>query len=240
MVEALGLNPSSWWVRIPPPLPNRIIMKKFVFVHVPKAAGTTFYHTLRQCWNENQFYTVPSHWDLFDRDELRGRYKTVNSEMSYNKYSIVKGHFPYYKFQYLKSDHNWYLITWIRDPVERLISNYNHFRYRPVSNKFLKRRAVRVAREMDIVEFSEKVQSNFQTRFVGNDPSVYDFIGVVEKFKESINLFNKQFGLDFVIGGTLNVHNWQKVKVSPEQKRVMREHHKKDYEFYNEVIKRYR
>lgn len=212
--------------------------QKFVFVHIPKAAGTTFYMMLRWHWERNRFKILKGHWGLHDNSEIAA---DVNENEFYEQYSVVTGHFPYQHYYYLKEKCGWNLITWIRDPVDRVISQYNHFRHRPsLTKKFLSRRIVKKARKANIVEFS-KIQSNFQTRYTGEDPSIFDFIGVVEKFHKSFQRFNKQFGFKLRHVESHNVHGWVKrEEVHKNVREELKEHHEKDYKFYNEVIKRYR
>ena len=208
---------------------------KFIFVHVPKAAGTTWYMSMRREWEAHRFKKIKTNWNLFDNPNTR--YK-IYRDKPYSEYDVVYGHFPYYKFYYLKEDYKWKIVTWIRDPIRRLISQYNHFRYRPLDKKVSKRRIVRNAKKKDIIWFS-KVQSNFHTRYLGEDPSIYDFIGVVEKHDESIRQFNKMFNLRLIYEKH-NVHDRLKDTITDKQIEEIMEDHEKDYEFYNKVIERYK
>jgi len=170
-----------------------------------------------------EMYIHPKKWVNIKTDERK----------LYEQYNVVRGHFPYQRLYHLK-DQGWNLITWIRDPVERLISHYSVFFYgaKKIHPKVEKR-----IRGMNIVEFG-KFLDNFNTRFTGEDPSIFDFIGVVEEFDKSVMTFNEQFDCDLKFVQRHKVTK-NKKEVSPEIREKLKQYLLKDYEFYNEVVKRY-
>jgi hypothetical protein len=182
-----------------------------------------------------------NHWQLYIKDNRE--LKEGNRDIDYHKTYIVRGHFPYYRYHFLKKEHGWNLITWLRDPVDRVISNYNHLVHRPkVTKKFLAHKATKMARKMSLTEFS-KWQSDFQSRFTHEDPSVFDFIGIVEHFNKSMARFRKQFNMPshMSLQEWHNVHGWpEKEEVHKNVLKELKIHHKKDYEFYNKVMERYK
>jgi len=216
---------------------------KFVFIHIPKSAGTTFHRILSPNY---KMRVIKGSWEVYENSRY---FEKVTSEPGYDRdemfkrYEVIRGSFPYQRFYYLKKKYKWKLITWVRDPVERLISNYNHLVHRPSPSLYKKGAKQKLvfekARSMNIVEFS-KYLSDFNTRHIGEDPSIFDFIGVVERFPKSLDLFNKKFNSRLQNRKRSNVHRWKKrVEVSQEVKEELKSHHPKDYKFYNNVIKRY-
>jgi hypothetical protein len=186
--------------------------------------------SMRREWEEHRFKKIKSDWNLYDRPDFR--YRIDRSEM-FDGYDVVRGHFPYYRYYHLKENHGWKMITWVRDPIERLLSQYNHFRTRPLYKKVSYRRIVKRTRKINIVQFS-KIQSNFLTRYLGEDPSIYDFIGVVEEHDESIKRFNKQFGLRLIYEKH-NVHTWLKAEITDDEREKIKRDHKKDYKFLEKM-----
>ena len=68
----------------------------------------------------------------------------------------------------------------------------------------------------------------------------FSFIGITEKFNESIQLFNKTFDMDFDSSTKLNVNNdKKKYTISDEEYGIIKELNQKDFSFYNESIKKF-
>jgi len=204
---------------------------KIIYVHIPKTAGSTFSSMLEKgnkvkvsMGHRVKMYTHPKEW--------------VNIKMSeqelYEQYNIVRGHFPYQRLHYLKK-HGWNLITWVRDPIERLISHYSVFMY---GAKKIRPEVENIIRGMDIVEFG-KFLNNFSTRFTGEDPSIFDFIGTVEEFDKSVATFNEQFDCNLKFVQRYKVTK-NKKEVSPKIREELKQHLLKDYEFYEKVVERYK
>lgn len=216
---------------------------KFVFIHIQKSAGTAFNTQLRptnfvvKYKGANYMFFYPS-WEKAMRTRMIKKLK-----MNHHKFTVAKISFNYQHVLFLKKEFGWNLITWIRDPIDRLISNYNHSVHRPtvqIEKPGIKRNALIRVRKMDIVEYS-KFMSNYNTLFTGNNPKVFDFIGVVEKHDESIKTFNKQFKYRLAKGFKENVNVYKpRVKVSQDLREELKQDHLEDYKFYNKVIKRYK
>ena len=217
---------------------------KFVFIHIQKSAGTSFWTMLRRHKTKDKQYKGINYLFAYPKHEKKWIKKMEKGvRKNYFRYNFIRGNFPYQSVLFLKKEHDWKLVTWIRDPIDRLISNYNHSVYRPTPHKEeknLRQKSLEMVEKMDIVEYS-KFMSNFTTRSTGHNPKIFDFIGVVEEHDKSIKRFNSQFKSRLPLGVKLNTNNWQpRVEVSQELREELRQDHLEDYEFYNKVIKRYK
>ncbi len=209
--------------------------QKFVFVHIPRSAGTTFEVMLSKYFHNIRRLNIKGSMFMMYDDHKRAQ--EIKRDGLFENRDVVYGHFPYQQYYYLKEKYGWNLITWIRDPIEQLISHYSwiHFRQAPDKVTELDRKV----RGMSIEEFS-RYSSNFYTRWTGRDPSVFDFIGVVEKFDESIETFNNQFNCELRPLDIRNANVWEKLEVSRNTRKELKQNHLKDYELYEKVIERYR
>lgn len=155
-------------------------------VHIPKTAGVSFRRILAQLFEED---IVLKYWQMTD---ARGR---VISEIAANV-RCIHGHFPtdelLPKFPAAK------LVTWVRDPVERVISSYHH-RLRdpdwahPVTRELHEKK-------LSLVDFARiEMMRNEMTRYIGTRQlKEFAFIGVTENFDASLAQFLRMFGFDRV------------------------------------------
>jgi glycosyltransferase involved in cell wall biosynthesis len=124
-------------------------MQKIFLNHIPKTAGTTFYEYLSRFYDENEIYP---------KSPLGG-YESIikfEDEIS-NEISFIASHKNIRDFL----DDSWNVITFVRDPKERLVSLYNHWRTWtdeeiekspvPEDVKIIKK----LAKEKSLVEFIE-------------------------------------------------------------------------------------
>ena len=152
-------------------------------VHIPKTAGVSFRKILAQLYGPG---FVLHYWEITD---AWGRLQTDIPPDA----SCIHGHFVAHTLaeRYPGAP----LITWVRDPVERVVSSYYHrlrspdWRH-PVSIELHERKLTLLQyAELDLVR-------NEMARFFGNlRPADFDFIGLVEDFDASIARFFQQFEL---------------------------------------------
>ena len=91
------------------------------FCHIVKAAGTTFSDILRRNYGLTHLDVEPgSHQECYDYRSLSRDLKL----MPWLKSLAGHGLRPHVDYQHYNSRLKW--ITWLRDPVKRLISGYQH------------------------------------------------------------------------------------------------------------------
>lgn len=92
---------------------------QLVFLHLPKTAGTSFTHVLQRHFAPQD--TCPAYLN----DEL-----AQLTPEAIGSYRLVRGHFFYDALAYLHlSDFS--TVTYLRDPVERVLSTYTHLQEHP-------------------------------------------------------------------------------------------------------------
>ena len=152
-------------------------------VHIPKTAGVSFRKMLAQIYGPG---FVLYYWEITD---AWGR---VCAEIPPDA-TCVHGHFEAHLLADKFPDAT--LITWVRDPVERVASSY-YFRLRnpdwkhPVCIELHEKK-------LSLVEFARlELVRNEMTLFMGKrKPADFAFIGVVEKLEASMARFFQRFDL---------------------------------------------
>lgn len=170
---------------------------KVLFLHIPKTAGTTFYDCLKQAYGKNkivEFHGAPERSIEGFRTEI---YDSRKSEIA-----CIKDHM-YFGLHYYLDEPSQY-ITFLRDPVKRIISLYrylqqslNHKQHQLAANKTLDEFAV-----------SCQLHKNGQTRFLAGSNLVdpedvllaraqenlrnnFTVVGLTERFDESLVLMKE-------------------------------------------------
>jgi hypothetical protein len=113
-------------------------MEKLFFLHIPKAAGTTINSILRQ-----NFRAANDYW--FNTTDTEGSYERLRklTKHELNRITIVRGHFSFGFHRYF-TDENYKYFTFLRDPVDRVVSKYyfakmhpDHFMYKVINDNRL-------------------------------------------------------------------------------------------------------
>ncbi len=155
-------------------------------VHIPKTAGVSFRQILAELYQED---ILLKYWQMTD-----ARGQVVSCVPGHVR--CIHGHF--HPQALLPEFPRARLVTWVRDPVERVISSYYH-RLRspdwlhPVDRELH-------ARKLSLVEFAAlDLMRNEMTRFFGDKkPEDFAFIGRTEQFDSSLDEFLRLFGFSHV------------------------------------------
>jgi len=201
---------------------------KFISIHIPKTGGKTFLGILSKLYNGKLCH---------DKKDIPHTGKWGYPK-SYMKYDVIHGHFIYDKYIHLNVPY----IVWLRDPVKRLISQYFFQKVRGCSRrKGNDVHQVRLIREhMNIVQFAQ-MKANIMTDvyLCGRPLESFAFVGILERFDDSLKLFEKFTGKK--INFSYPIQNVQGVKpyISPGQKKQIAAHNKKDIAYYNNALRRF-
>lgn len=160
-----------------------------VFTHIPKTAGSSFRHEAERCFGPEKMLfdygpaaklssPLVREW-VFEREDLEGFTNAVHE----GGFRFLSGHFPLKKYAAVFPKAAF--VCWVREPVARVWSNYRHL-YR--HDRF----------DQDLESFYKAPKHcNVQSRMIGKDPDRMAFIGITERYAESLERFNQQFSLDF-------------------------------------------
>jgi len=204
--------------------------KKIISIHIPKTAGTTFQSYLASAYDNNliEVSTKP----LFTRcDELSNRDKLHLN--TFNEH-VVHGHFTFDEIEYNKE---YFYITWLRDPVERVISHYFFWKNRPDINMHPIEKKIKYE-NLSLAEFAEiPCMRNVGLFFLGKDGlNKINFIGITELFDESMHLLFKQLNKKFEQKNIENQRvNKQKEFVSDNVRKIIQDFNSTECEVYNSL-----
>jgi hypothetical protein len=174
-----------------------------IFVHLPKTAGTSF---------RQGFCAVsPEGACLLDYGLQSDQSSPLVRQLAYEKKSIeelvirlndlpvrlIAGHF--FATRYLDFFDMGMFVTFVRDPLQRVVSEYHHHRTYG-----------RYAGSLRDYYCSHHHADNLQSRRLsGLQPDRMGFIGVTEQYNESIRVFNQKYSMRIPVK-TLNVNEDRK------------------------------
>lgn len=195
-------NVHRYFGVVPPALRPR----QLAFMHIGKTAGTSFHHLIREAMPEALIFNGgPEQYDAMTPVDLEA-------------FDLLLGHFSFHHSRKFRPDK--YLLTFLRDPVERVLSNYHFLRswtgYVDTTNEEM----IRASRELTLAGFLKSplpqvraVVENHQTYFFGADwranrteePEALfqravanlhtlQFVGLTERYAESTAMLFEDLG----------------------------------------------
>lgn len=221
-----------------------------IFLHIPKAAGSTLNTIIERQYRSNTIFTIK---DL--RISINKLKKLPESKKE--KFKVLRGHMGFGLDTFLPQPSTY--VTLLRDPVERIISHYyfvlrspKHYLYKTVrtSGMSLKDYAsVGVSLELDngqmrliagnrgeenqgigfghcTIEMLERAKRNLRDRFA--------VVGLAEEFDKTLTLLKQAFRWDNTFYTKQNVTESRPSKrdISTEVLQTIQKHNEFDVELY--------
>lgn len=163
---------------------KRIFVLKIISIHIPKTAGRSFYQILK--WAYENKIGLPQNKDKFVVD---GSF--IEDSFDFNKTEVLHDHFYFKNVFNLYQKYNPKIIVWLRNPVDRVISNY----YYNVSMNLQKpwKKNANKRKDLSLIEYASKSNNqNSMLKFLDgiNLDNIF-FIGITERFNEDANKLGK-------------------------------------------------
>jgi hypothetical protein len=183
---------------------------KVIFLHIPKTAGTSFARIIENNYSKSEFY-------LATAGNVESRQYIMNSLNSFlklpkreqDKIKIIKGHFPYGLHEKMNwSDYKY--VSFIRNPVERLFSEYYYIKDNPThplsqlcneisfeeyalsDDYHLQNQQIRMLAGFDAL-FETDMHRVYELA-IKNVSSENFILGLTERFSDSLSMIGKALG----------------------------------------------
>lgn len=185
--------------------------ESLIFLHIPKTGGSTLHGIIERQYEPNPIFTIDGNRfresiDEFKRlpEEQRRKIKVLKGHMYFGLHEFLPGHSTY--------------ITILRDPIERVVSLYHYI----LRNPDHRAHEAITSQHMSLKDFvicgEYKLLNNGQTRILCGEPKLdadvpfgqcpakmlelakrnlqehFRFVGLLERFDESLILLKKTFG----------------------------------------------
>lgn len=163
-----------------------------VSVHMPKTAGTSFADSLQARFGARyraDYADLPMQFPPLRRQRMALAGAETLRRLPPRDVDCVHGHFLAVKYQRGLAGRPQRYITWLRDPVERVVSHYAYWRRdydgsdpcQPLRNRML-------AEDWSLERFAlgEEMRNLYHQYLWGVDPADFDFIGITERYADDI------------------------------------------------------
>lgn len=208
-------------------------MIEVISIHIPKTAGTSFYNILRQVYGDG---LSPS----FKRRDLNPHAggACILDKSPDPAWRAVHGHFTWQEVRGLMVPGVTKVITWLRDPVDRVISNYQFFIDRlqhPEMNPEVA--AINLHRNQEtLLEYARLDENrNRMSRFLdGLAPEDFFFIGFTENFEEDVARLGLRLGWPALTVRRLNTRAYP-YPVSEDERQEIEALNQEDRSLYKQA-----
>ncbi len=168
-----------------------------ISVHIPKTAGTSFGAVLAEKFGAGLLrdYNRPMHSPPVWRNTRALCDCVLNAGRKFSGIKCIHGHFLPLKYRWLGLRHNVRFVTWLRDPVERLASNYYHWLRNSNEGRgwTLWRRCIEEKWSLEQFCFRPELR-NVCSQFLAGFPlERFDFVGITEHAAEDFEFFADRF-----------------------------------------------
>lgn len=160
---------------------------EIISLHIPKTAGTSFRNLLKNVYGEKEVVR----FDIDTNNIVRLNEKVYESTKLPDA-TVIHGHFVFQTLQVkfpLPKDYK--LITWVRDPVKRVVSNFYYLESRIKELLDEEKNNLNILSKLQrtLIEFARaEINRNRQSKFLtGSTLSDYTFVGVQEFYEEDIS-----------------------------------------------------
>ena len=208
---------------------------ELVSLHIPKTAGTSFRNILKDVYGSGSVARL----DIRRNIELNS--KPLKSKKIKPGIRVLHGHFNYQKFmESFDIAEGTPVITWLREPAERVISNYFYL------DKILRKELNEEKKDLNILAKMEKTlleyaateaNRNRMSKFLdGISPEEFYFIGLTEHYEDDLAQLAKRLNWKSY---SLHKHNitGRKPGLDEESLQKIRELNHDDYELYEHALK---
>ena len=222
--------------------------KKIIFLHIPKAGGTTLHSVLERCYSKENIFDIYVSGDTLSSDQF-----IALTPDRKERISLLKGHMYFGLHQYFHEAQTKY-ISFLRHPVERIVSLYKYILSK--KDHYLHDKVVNTNLSLDAFVESDLTTEidNGQTRLISgvenlginrctqdlvdtalkNISEHFAFIGITEKFDESLICMVKILEFKIIpFYRKLNTSKNVELKIKSETIKVIEERNRLDLQLYN-------
>lgn len=207
-------------------------------VHIPKTAGTSFRHLLKEIYGDEGVARVdlPLNGKRLQINERKAEAKDLPASVC-----VLHGHYnPVELLELFPKAADAPMITWLRNPVDRVISNYFYLKERLAEELDEAGKNLNILSKMQrtLMEYArDEINRNRQHKFLAGVPlSDFAFVGIQEHYDEEVAAMAKEFQWPPRIEAPKHNRTGSKPQVSEEEREEIAELNALDMALYEEGL----
>lgn len=212
-------------------------MLEIVYIHIPKTGGSSILQLFHKNFDEAEICAVKR--NLFKENPSAAPSSLLLNAVS-PRTRVLHGHFTYEEVAPLLALHpNAKVITFLRNPVDRVVSNYSYFKTRILEGKVP---AHQLARESETLKeyASLPASQNRMSRFLkGISPENLFFTGFLENFEDDLERLFGLLGLQIEVIPFINENKESRSKkqsLTMEEYKYLEKLNADDMELYRRAL----
>jgi hypothetical protein len=169
-----------------------------ISLHLPKTAGTSFAYALEQHFKTRFFkdYTdFPINTPRYERNRAALQASLSYTENDFIDIDCIHGHFLPIKYLLLANKHEIIFVTWMRNPVERVLSHYFYWKrsYDPKTSPSLHRQVIEEDWSLERFCLGPELRNLYDQFLWGFPIDYFDFIGITEFYEDDLAFFLRYY-----------------------------------------------
>jgi len=216
-----------------------------ISVHLPKTAGKSFQAALETRFGDSlleDYGSFPINTPRYERQRAALEASLSSAEADLAGVECIHGHFLPVKYLLLATRRDLTFVTWVRDPIQRLLSHYHYWRKtdQPGTAPPLRRKMLEEDWSVKRFCLGDEMRNTYAQFLWAFPIENFDFIGVTEYYEEDLAYFAERFLGVPVEPQRVNVGAAQgkEYELDAELRRQIEAFHERDIELYQRALEK--